>query len=514
MKATFRLSHLVRITISTLICILMSNAVFAEESTLSSAQVELNKLLKQVNQDKNHEFEINQAREKRFIQEKSKQAEQLKQLKEKESKASALYQSLSEQVETAKQQTSVLKQTLEARSHHLKDLYSVARQVARDTKTDIDNSLNSSQYPTSSTDLNSLLQLEKLPQIDDLKTLWRVLLQDITASAEISAFESPVFLTNGDKVNTKVYRTGPFTASTQSHYLSYSSYDRRLNVFNRQPEGAANLLSEGLAAESIPKDGIIDVLIDPTRGSVLARLNREPSLSDRIFQGGSVGFVIIFLGIAGLLYTLFRLIILSKVNTQIKQQLTTPEQPDKNNPLGRVLAVYHESTRLNAASTHSENANSKRASLVNDLSGKQSNETKASIQDNHEGLEIILNEAILREAPQLDKGTGIIKLLATVAPLLGLLGTVTGMIGTFQAITLFGTGDPKLMAGGISQALITTVLGLLVAIPLLFGHSLVATRVKSLLTILTQQSLSLVAQTIEQPRTENSLEQKTIHNAA
>ncbi|MFT7186078.1 MAG: biopolymer transport protein ExbB [Pseudohongiellaceae bacterium] len=188
-----------------------------------------------------------------------------------------------------------------------------------------------------------------------------------------------------------------------------------------------------------------------------------------------------FLGIAGLLYTLFRLITLSKINTQIKQQLKTPEQPDKNNPLGRVLAVYHDSATLKA-------------------SNKQSKEASPSIQDNHEGLEIKLNEAILREAPKLDKGTGIIKLLATVAPLLGLLGTVTGMIGTFQAITLFGTGDPKLMAGGISQALITTVLGLIVAIPLLFGHSLVATRVKSLLTILTQQSLSLVAQTIEKPQ--------------
>ena len=509
MKDTFRLSHLARLTVSAFIGILISNAVFAVESTQSPAQVELNKLLRQVNQDKHRESEINQAREKRFIQAKSKQAAQLRQLKEKEKKANALYQSLSEQVETAKQKTSALKQTLEARSHHLKDLYSVARQIARDTKTDLDNSLNSSQYPTSSTDLNSLLQLEKLPQIDDLKTLWRVLLQDITASAELSTFESAVFQTNGDKVNTRVYRTGPFTASTQTHYLSYSSYDQRLNVLNRQPEGAANLLSQGLASENFASGDIIDVLIDPTRGSVLARLNREPSLSDRIFQGGSVGFVIIFLGIAGLLYTLFRLITLAKVNTQIKQQLTTPEQPDKNNPLGRVLAVYHESVELNASSTCSNEQ-----SASKQISNKHSSDTKAAIHENHEGLEIKLNEAILREAPQLDKGTGIIKLLATVAPLLGLLGTVTGMIGTFQAITLFGTGDPKLMAGGISQALITTVLGLVVAIPLLFGHSLVATRVKSLLTILTQQSLSLVAQTIEQPRTENSLDQKTINNAA
>jgi len=485
MTITYRSSLFALFTISAFISILMSSAVFAVEPSKSSSEIELIRLLQQVNQDKVREFEINQAREQRFIQEKSNQAEKLQQLIKQEREADALYQSLSAQVETAKQQTTTLKDSLEERSHHLKDLYSVARQIARDTQTDLDNSLNSIQYPTSSIALDSLLQLDKLPQIDDLKTLWRVLLQDIKASAEISAFETPVFQTNGDKINTTVYRTGPFTANTRSHYLSYSSSDHRLNVLNRQPEGAKNLISQGLASENTKPGALIDVLIDPTRGSVLARLNREPSLSDRIFQGGSVGFVIIFLGIAGLLYTLFRLITLSKIHTQIKQQLKTPEQPDKSNPLGRVLAVYHDSAALSA-------------------SNKQSKQAKLSVQDNHEGLEIKLNEAILREAPQLDKGTGIIKLLATVAPLLGLLGTVTGMIGTFQAITLFGTGDPKLMAGGISQALITTVLGLIVAIPLLFGHSLVATRVKSLLTILTQQSLSLVAQTIEQPQPENN----------
>ncbi|MFT5718651.1 MAG: biopolymer transport protein ExbB [Oleiphilaceae bacterium] len=469
------------ITVSTLISILGSSAVFAAESSQSPAEIELTKLLQQVNQDKSSEIKINKAREQRFIQEKSKQEARLKLLVEKERKADVLYQSLSAQVDTAKQQSITLKATLEERSHHLKDLYSVARQIARDTQIDLDNSLTSTQYPASSSDLDSLLQLDKLPQIVDLKSLWRVLLQDIKASAEVSTFKSAVFKTNGDKINTRVYRTGPFTANTQSHYLSFSSSDQRLNVLNRQPEGAENLISQGLASENTERGALIDVLIDPTRGSVLARLNREPSLLDRILQGGSVGFVIIFLGVAGLLYTLFRLITLSKINTQIKQQLKTPEQPDKNNPLGRVLAVYHDSATLKA-------------------SNKQSKEASPSIQDNHEGLEIKLNEAILREAPKLDKGTGIIKLLATVAPLLGLLGTVTGMIGTFQAITLFGTGDPKLMAGGISQALITTVLGLIVAIPLLFGHSLVATRVKSLLTILTQQSLSLVAQTIEKPQ--------------
>ncbi|MFT6267185.1 MAG: biopolymer transport protein ExbB, partial [Oleiphilaceae bacterium] len=196
----------------------MSSAVFAVEPTPSSAETELTKLLQQVNQDKSSEIKINKAREQRFVQEKSKQEARLKLLVEKERKADVLYQSLSAQVDTAKQQSITLKATLEERSHHLKDLYSVARQIARDTQIDLDNSLTSTQYPTSSSDLDSLLQLDKLPQIDDLKSLWRVLLQDIKASAEVSTFKSAVFKTNGDKINTRVYRTGPFTANTQSHY--------------------------------------------------------------------------------------------------------------------------------------------------------------------------------------------------------------------------------------------------------------------------------------------------------
>ena len=88
-------------------------------------------------------------------------------------------------------------------------------------------------------------------------------------------------------------------------------------------------------------------------------------------------------------------------------------------------------------------------------------------------------------------------MFANTATLLGLLGTVTGMIATFQSITLFGTGDPKLMAGGISQALITTVLGLIAAIPLLLLHNFVATRSKDLVQILEERSAGMVASRAE-----------------
>ena len=112
---------------------------------------------------------------------------------------------------------------------------------------------------------------------------------------------------------------------------------------------------------------------------------------------------------------------------------------------------------------------------------------------NAETLELKLNEAVLKETPALENSLTLLKIIAAVAPLLGLLGTVTGMILTFQAITIFGAGDPKAMAGGISSALVTTVLGLCVAIPTLLLHTVVNGRSKKIMHILEEQSAGMIA---------------------
>jgi biopolymer transport protein ExbB len=201
--------------------------------------------------------------------------------------------------------------------------------------------------------------------------------------------------------------------------------------------------------------------VDPGRGSLLALLIQEPSISERISQGGIVGAVIILLGIVGLGIAIARWVHLGVIGRKVSEQLRRAE-PSDSNPLGRILAVY-----------------------------------QASRESDTESLELKLDEAILREVPRLEGWQGAIKVIAAVAPLLGLLGTVTGMIATFQAITLFGTGDPKLMADGISQALVTTVLGLSVAIPLVLLHSVVASRSKALIEVLEEQSAGIIARQAE-----------------
>ena len=201
------------------------------------------------------------------------------------------------------------------------------------------------------------------------------------------------------------------------------------------------------------------MVVDPTRGEWLAMLVQTPSRWERLQQGGSIGYLILALGALGLLLGLWRLLALALTARRMERQLDNPDQPRPDNPLGRVLAAYPETTVSDRAS---------------------------------EDIEAQLHEAVLREIPRLSRGQTLLKLLAAVTPLLGLLGTVTGMIVTFQAISLFGTGDPRLMADGISQALMTTILGLGVAIPLLFLHSGVLSRGRALIQILDEESAGLV----------------------
>lgn len=199
------------------------------------------------------------------------------------------------------------------------------------------------------------------------------------------------------------------------------------------------------------------LFLDPSRGVILSLLVQSPTVQERIDQGGIVGYVILAMGAVGVIIALLcflRLqIIGGKMRKQAKSDTVIP-----GNPLGEVIQAYQ------------------------DHKG-----------DNLEDLEAKLDEIILRNAPSIERFISSIKLFASVAPLLGLLGTVMGMIGTFQAITLFGTGDPKLMAGGISEALVTTMLGLVVAIPLLFLYTIVHSKGRRLVQTLEEQSAGFIA---------------------
>jgi biopolymer transport protein ExbB len=337
------------------------------------------------------------------------------------------------------------------------ELFGIVRQVAGKTKAQIDESVISGELKDRAAPLSVLAKTKGLPEMEQLEYLWFALQQEMTAQGEVKRFSGEVVNLDGTLRQTDIMRIGPFTALADGQFIRYAG-DNRFADLGRQPPSrfgdAADDVWDGAAGE------LLAAPIDPSRGAILNLFLQMPTLFERVTQGGLVGYIIIVLGLFGVGLALERIIRLSLLARVVKAQMAAGEAVG-NTPLARIWAVYQAA------------AGQKKIDV--------------------ETLELKLDDAILKEMPALEKNLALLKLLSGVAPLLGLLGTVTGMILTFQAITLFGTGDPKLMAGGISQALITTVLGLVVAIPILLLHAVAATRSREIVQILEEQATGLIA---------------------
>ncbi len=423
-----------------------------------SEHLDLDQLLREVKQMQGVEAKINRARESKFLAEKSKQQQLLQSALASLAKQEHLSTQLKTQLDNNEQALSQLETELKNRSGVLGELFGVARQAAGDLKADIRHSLVSAQLPGRAEKLSSISDSKALPTIEQLETLWYTLLQEMTESGKVVYFNTEVEQATGKPQDANVIRIGTFNTLANGEYLQYSAETGRLTRLARQPESKYLALASTF---SETKSGTAPVGIDPTRGVILSMLIQAPDSIERIQQGGLIGYIILFLGAIGFIYAIVRLISLASTGAKMSAQMQSADAND-NNPLGRVFIAAEQDQSADA-----------------------------------DNLELILDEAITREIPVLEKGLPMIKLLAAVAPLLGLLGTVTGMIATFQSISLFGTGDPKLMASGISQALVTTMLGLCVAIPLLFLHSLLASRSRTLIQILDEQTAGLISKRVE-----------------
>ncbi len=417
-------------------------------------------LLARVRSDAAARSQENTEREQRFLDSRDEQQALLEQVRADLAAENARSDQLKQQFDSNESLLGELTETLRVRVGNMGELFGVVRQVAGDTKGIIDTSLVSAQLPGRSDQADALAQSRGLPSIQELTDLYVLLLEEMAESGKVARFDAEVVSAEGLAAQAEVVRIGVFNVVSGDEFLQYVPESTSLQALARQPAGRFRSLAGGLTAAT---SGIVPMAVDPSRGAILGLLIQAPSLVERIQQGGIVGYVIIVLGLLGVLVALERLVSLWRASRGIQAQLRS-STADTGNALGRILSVY-------------------------DSNKSVDNET----------LERKLDEAILREAPILERWQAWIKVLAAVAPLLGLLGTVVGMIRTFQAITLFGTGDPKLMAGGISQALVTTVLGLCVAIPLVLLHSLIASRSKTLVEILEEQSAGIIARHSDEP---------------
>lgn len=356
---------------------------------------------------------------------------------------------------------------LRDRRGDLNELFGTLQGVAGDFLSTFEDSLISAQYPGRSEYVEGFIEkagstIEQLNP-EEIERFWFYMQQEVVESARVAKFNADVALPTGETVNRSVVRIGNFNAISEGEYLSYDGDIGHLQVLPRQPDGS--LLAAAAALEN-SSGGFTKVGIDPTGGvggQVMANLVNFPSVEEQVRNNsGTIGFIIIGVGIVGILIGFLRLLILSLVSIKVRSQLKS-DKPSKNNPLGRVLLVA------------------------------ESNPTADT-----ETLELKLGEAILQETPSLESMLTLIKMIATIAPLGGLLGTVTGMITVFQQITVYGAGDPTIMAGGISSALMTTVLGIVVAIPTIFMHTVVKSRADNIIHILEEQATGMIAQKAEQ----------------
>lgn len=442
------------------------------EAKPASAQ-SLEGLLLQVKQFQQQENAINAKREAQFKENKQAQKQLLNNAKKELVAQQKRADQLKADFDTNEKRLTQKEDQLRLRIGNLGEMFGVVRQVADDLNGTLHTSLTRAEKPNRAADLDKLSQAKELPNIKELQALWLTLQEEMTLTGQTSQFKAQVVQNDGSEAEQLVTRIGAFNAITEQGYLRFDEETGRLISMARQPDHAG-LIGDYLSNES---NQPLALGLDPTRGALLGLVLSNPDLVGRIKQGALVGYIIIGLAIIGLLLAAWRLISLYSIRKKVEGQINNLDQPKDDNPLGRVLAT------------------------AKALEDKQQGGEPGSTQ---ETLELKIDEAILKEVPQLEKAQSMIKLFAAIAPLLGLLGTVTGMIATFQAITNFGTGDPKLMAGGISQALITTVLGLVAAIPLLLSHNLVSGQSKRLVQILDEQAAGLIATAMEARKTLSS----------
>ena len=270
---------------------------------------------------------------------------------------------------------------------------------------------------------------------------------------------------DGTTEEVEVTRVGPFVAVAEDRFLNYLPSVGQLSVFSRQPDSPF----PGFADDYVDTgSGYEKMVIDPARGVLLALVVQRPTVMERIHQGEFVGYVIILVGIIGAILAVIQFLFLMKEGAAVKRRLASVDRPSPDNALGRVLASFKGDA--------------------------------AKIEENAEVVELRISEAVLREVPKLERYQSFLSLAVAAGPLLGLVGTVIGMIITFQSITESGSGDPKLMAAGISQAMIATVLGLGIAVPLLFVNAALKARSRQIVQILDEQSTGLLAERIEKMR--------------
>ena len=444
--------------------LIFSSYTFAQEADVD-APTNLDKLLELVKEGKTKEQSENTKREAEFKAARDQQDQILKAEQRELARQERIADQLEEEFRKNQEKLRIAEEAYLKQLGSLNELFGHMQSITTDSRVTFESSLTAAEFGKDREkflgDLTQKMgESTELPTIEEIERVWYEIMREMKATGEVSRFTATVINVDGTQTECDVVRVGVYNAVCGNSYLEYVPTKGQYQFLARQPAGRYTS-SAGRVSSADASSGYVSFSVDPSGpsgGALLANLVQNPSLLERINQGGIIGYIILAIGGITLLYAIYKYVMLYMMGREVEAQLAS-STPNSNNPLGRVLKV---------GASH--------------------------MKETIDRLELKLAEAIMAERPSIERGISFVKIVSVVAPLAGLLGTVTGMIVTFQQITLFGTGDPKIMAGGISQALVTTVLGLVVAIPTTLAHSFLQSSARSVVDVLEEQATGIVAE--------------------
>ena len=444
--------------------LISSSYTFAQEADVD-APTNLDKLLELVKEGKSKEQSENTKREAEFKAARDQQDQILKAEQRELARQERIADQLEEEFRKNQEKLRIAEEAYLKQLGSLNELFGHMQSITTDSRVTFESSLTAAEFGKDREkflgDLTQKMgESTELPTIEEIERVWYEIMREMKATGEVSRFTATVINVDGTQTECDVVRVGVYNAVCGNSYLEYVPTKGQYQFLARQPAGRYTS-SAGRISDADASSGYVSFSVDPSGpsgGALLANLVQNPSLLERINQGGIIGYIILAIGGITLLYAIYKYVMLYMMGREVEAQLAS-STPNSNNPLGRVLKV---------GASH--------------------------MKETIDRLELKLAEAIMAERPSIERGISFVKIVSVVAPLAGLLGTVTGMIVTFQQITLFGTGDPKIMAGGISQALVTTVLGLVVAIPTTLAHSFLQSSARSVVDVLEEQATGIVAE--------------------
>ena len=435
-----------------------------EEETIAPSNPQ--ELLEVVRQGQFADTKAQRDRESRFRNEKNQQAKYLSDAKSERARLEREAARLEQKFEANEALLVVAEEQLRERLGSLNEIFGHLAGTSTESRQLFESSITAAQFGKEREAFLAVIGKKmaegiRLPTIGELEQLWFELQREINASGEVVKFTADVITNDGTVESRDVVRVGNFNVVSDGQYLSYAPSRGMYQELPSQPAGRyTGTTSDILEADSFPTQFAVDPT-GPQGGSLLASLISMPSTLERMNLGGPVGTLLMVIGVLSTILFIWRFNSLWGLRKGVNEQVQSSTLSD-DNALGRILKIAEEDK-----------------------------------DSTTETLELKMAEQILKERPKIEGLNWVLKIVSVVAPLMGLFGTIIGMIETFTMITLFGTGDPKTMASGISVALVTTWLGLMVAIPTTFMYATVNNFSKGILGTIEESSTGMAAKRSE-----------------